>query len=131
MNLRQGSWVARTREEWQEGNIGDLLSVLLCILAMTIVMTTFLSLVQLVNQKTMVSQLARNYVLRMETVGYLKAEDEAALRQELEGYGITEISLEGTTRNPVAYGAEITLCIAGKIGGEHAFEEKRVSTAKH
>ena len=131
MNLRQGSWVARTREEWQEGNIGDLLSVLLCILAMTIVMTTFLSLVQLVNQKTMVSQLARNYVLRMETVGYLKAEDEAALRQELEGYGITEISLEGTTRNPVTYGAEITLCIAGKIGGEHAFEEKRVSTAKH
>ena len=131
MNLRQGSWVARTREEWQEGNIGDLLSVLLCILAMTIVMTTFLNLVQLVNQKTMVGQLARNYVLRMETVGYLKPEDETALRQELEGYGITEITLEGTTRTPVTYGAEITLCIAGKIGGEHVFVEKRVSTAKH
>ena len=131
MNLRQGSRVARKKGEWQEGSIGDLLSVLLCILAMTIVMTTFLSLVQLVNQKTMVGQLARNYVLRMETVGYLRAEDEAALRQELEGYGITEISLEGTTRTPVTYGAEITLRIAGKIGGEHAFEEKRVSTAKH
>ena len=131
MNLRQGSRVARKKGEWQEGSIGDLLSVLLCILAMTIVMTTFLSLVQLVNQKTMVGQLARNYVLRMETVGYLRAEDEAALRQELEGYGITEISLEGTTRTPVTSGAEITLRIAGKIGGEHAFEEKRVSTAKH
>ena len=131
MCLRQGSRVARKREEWQEGSIGDLLSVLLCILAMTIVMTTFLNLVQLVNQKTMVGQLARNYVLRMETVGYLKPEDEAALRQELEGIGVSGITLEGTTRAPVTYGAEITLYVAGKIGGEYAFEEKRVSTAKH
>ncbi|MBQ2099869.1 MAG: hypothetical protein II477_02215 [Lachnospiraceae bacterium] len=115
----------------QEGSIGDLLSVLLCILGMTTVMIAFLSCVKLVNQKTMVGQLARTYVLRMETVGYLTPEDEAALRNDLAELEILEVSLEGTTRTPVGYGAQITLRISGKIGGEHAFEEKRVSTAKH
>ena len=128
------AWVTRAvraRARRQEGSIGDLLAALLCVLAMTGVMIAFLDCASLVGKKTMAGQLARSYVLRMETVGYLTPEDEAALYAELEREGITEASLEGTTRTPVAYGEEITLRITGKIGGEHSFEEKRVSTAKH
>jgi len=130
MNLGRGEKAARKEALRQEGSIGDLLSVGLCILAMVAVMTAFMDCVSLVNKKTMVGQTARNYVLRMETVGYLTAEDELALRNALAEQGIEDVSLEGTTREEVDYGAEITLRISGKIGG-HAFEEKKVSTAKH
>lgn len=44
---------------------------------------------------------------------------------------MTELELGGTTMSPVTYGDIITLEIRGKLGGEHGFEEKRVSTAKH
>lgn len=115
----------------QEGSVSDLLSALLCILAMVAAMTVFLGCVRMVNQKTVIGQIARNYILRMETVGYLATPEEQALLEELQAMGVTEVNLEGTTRTPVPYGAEITLKIAGKIGGEHVFEEKKVSTAKH
>ena len=131
MNRKREKKAAGDQADRQEGSIGDLLSVMLCILAMMTVMTVFMDCVRLVNRKTMAGQLARNYVLRMETVGYLTPEDEMALCDELEALGISEIDLEGTTRAPAHYGTEITLRIAGKIGGEHSFEEKRVSTAKH
>ena len=115
----------------QEGSVGDLLSALLCILAMVAAMMAFMDCVALVNKKTMVSQVARNYVLKMETVGYLAPVDETALLKELSELGIEEVELEGTTVHPVSYGAEITLKITGKIGGINYFEEKRTSTAKH
>jgi len=123
--------VARAVALRQEGNVGDLLSALLCIIAMVAAMTAFMDCVALVNKKMMVGQTARNYVLKMETVGYLTGQEEQSLRRELAEQGISEVSLEGTTKASVAYGDEITLKITGKIGGKHYFEEKRVSTAKH
>ena len=123
--------VARAVALRQEGNVGDLLSALLCIIAMVAAMTAFMDCVALVNKKMMVGQAARNYVLKMETVGYLTGQEEQSLRRELAEQGISEVSLEGTTKASVAYGDEITLKITGKIGGKHYFEEKRVSTAKH
>lgn len=123
--------VARAVALRQEGSVGDLLSALLCIIAMVAAMTAFMDCVALVNKKMMVGQTARNYVLKMETVGYLTGQEEQCLRRELAEQGVSEVSLEGTTKVPVAYGAEITLEITGKIGGTHYFEEKRVSTAKH
>ncbi len=123
--------VARAVALRQEGNVGDLLSALLCIIAMVAAMTAFMDCVALVNKKMMVGQTARNYVLKMETVGYLTGQEEQSLRRKLAEQGISEVSLEGTTKVSVAYGDEITLKITGKIGGKHYFEEKRVSTAKH
>lgn len=115
----------------QEGSIGDLLSVGLCILAMISVMMAFMECASLVNKKTVVSQTARNYILRMETVGYLTSAEEEDLIRQLTTEGVSEIDLTGTTRAPVGYGAEIVLRISGKIGKGYEVEEKRVSTAKH
>ena len=130
MNPCRKNGASRGMAVRQEGSIGDLLSALLCILAMITVMVTFMDCVALVNRKTMVGQIARNYVLKMETVGYLTTADEEALLLELSRLEIGEVSLEGTTRTPVEYGAEITLRIRGRIG-DNDFEETRVSTAKH
>lgn len=113
------------------GNIGDLLTVGICILAMTVMMMSYLENVSLIQQKTQVDQLARKYILCMETVGYLNAADRAMLCRELEEAGVSEINLEGTTLREVAYGEQITLRIRGRLEGVYTFDEKRVSTAKN
>lgn len=115
----------------QKGNMGDLLFSGICILAMTVVMLSYLENVALIHQKEEVGQLARKYILRMETVGYLTTSDKTALCQELETMGVTGINLEGTTVNAVSYGAPIVLYIDGMLEGKYAFKEKRVSTAKN
>lgn len=115
----------------QKGNIGDLVSTGICILGMTIVMLSYMESVSLLHQKAEVGQLARKYILRMETVGYLTSGDQVVLCQELDEMGVTEVNLEGTTMHEVIYGSPITLCINGKLEGEYQFEEKRVSTAKN
>ncbi len=115
----------------RKGNVGDLLSAAVCILAMTVVMLAYLNSVQLIQQKGAVGQLARRYILRMETVGCLTASDRTTLYQELEELGVTEIDLEGTTINAVPYGEAVALKIRGKLKGAYGFEETRVSTAKN
>lgn len=115
----------------QEGSIGDLLSVGICILAMLVIMLSFMDCVRAVNRKTAVGQLARKYILSMETSGYLTASMELELLRELAENGVTEADLSGTTRQEVSYGSHICLKIRGKIGGKHDFEEVRVSTAKN
>ena len=115
----------------EKGNIGDLMITGICILAMTVVMLAYLESVSLIHQKTEVGQLARKYILRMETVGYLTASDRTGLCQELELVGVTGIQLEGTTLNEVNYGEPISLFIKGQLEGKYDFEEKRVSTAKN
>lgn len=114
-----------------KGNIGDLLTVGICILAITVMMLSYLENVSLIQQKTQVNQIARKYILRMETVGYLNEADRVLLLGELGEAGVTEPGLDGTTLREVAYGEQITLRIQGKLEGVYAFDEKRVSTAKH
>lgn len=115
----------------EKGTVADIMVTGICILAMTVVMMCYMENVSMIEQKTAIGQIARKYILRMETVGYLTNSDRAMLLQELEGVGVSETNLEGTTGHEVSYGAPITLQIGGKLKGEHAFEEKRVSTAKN
>lgn len=115
----------------QKGNIGDFLISGLCILAMTVVMLSYMESVALIHQKAEVSQLARKYILRMETVGYLTPQDRTALCQELNTMGVTQVQLDGTTLNQVDYGTPITLVIGGRLEGRYAFRETRSSTAKN
>lgn len=60
------------------------------------------------------NQLARAYLLEMETEGYLPGDGANQLKKLLEeDCGISEISLFGTTLTPVAYGERIQLVIEG------------------
>lgn len=115
----------------QQGSVGDILTTAVCILAMSIVLFAFLDCVELIQQKLEVGQLARKYILKMETVGCLTASEKIKLDGELMEMGVTEIDLSGTTLNMAGYGEAITLRIQGKLRGEYEFEETRVSTAKH
>ena len=115
----------------ESGTVGDLLSVTLCMLAMTVLLTNYMDCISLIQQKTKVSQIARKYILQMETEGGLDVEMETLLRDELDAVGVSNLRLEGTTIGQVTYGAEIVLQIKGELGDGYEFTEKKVSTAKH
>lgn len=115
----------------ERGNIGELMVSGICLLAMTVVMLAYLDNAGLIHQKTQVSQIARKYILRMETVGMLTEADRTALISELEVVGVTEMRFDGTTVLQVDYGEPIILHIQGKLGNGYEFTEIRVSTAKH
>ena len=113
------------------GNIGDIMLTGTCILAMLVMMLACFESVELLNTKAAVGQLARKYILQMETCGYLSGQARSSLTVELTELGVTQISYEGTTFNEVSYGDPISLEISGKLKGEYGFVEKRVSTAKN
>lgn len=107
------------------------MSVTLCMLAMTVLLTNYMDCVNLIQQKTKVSQIARKYILQMETVGGLDGEMEVRLRDELEAVGVSRLQFDGTTVGRVTYGEEIVLQMQGELQNGYEFTEKKVSTAKH
>ena len=114
-----------------EGSIGDCLAACICMLLMTLLLLAYIDNVGVMDEKEKVNQIARKYILRMESVGSLNATDKLQLCEDLENAGVTDICLDGTTQQEVPYGATLELCIRGKLRGRHEFYEKRVTTAKH
>lgn len=134
--------------EKKEGSLLDFMSVGICILAMAVVLTAYLYCSNLLLCKGQISQVARCYILKMETVGCLTEEEKNNMLAELHAIGLRGIDLTGTTMNPVAYGDSVVLRIRGNIQGrmwrkdydlfqsvftarEVPVEEVRMSTAKH
>lgn len=113
------------------GNVADIMVTGIFILAMAVVMLSFLENIKMIQQKSDVDQIARRYILRMESTGGLTGEDRILLTEELDRMGITQISLEGTTPAEAGYGTAIVLQIYGFLEGRYEFYETRVSTAKH
>lgn len=66
-----------------------------------------------ISDKWNMRQTAREYLLIMETEGYLKPSDKSDLLDELESEGLYDISLSGTTEQEVHYGDRIYLEIQG------------------
>lgn len=123
---------SRKKQQMRDcGNVADIMVTGIFILSMMVVMLSFLENLQLIQQKAEVDQLARRYILHMETAGGLTTADEVLLREELESLGVTATDLSGTTMGMVGYGTKIELRIRGLLGGKYEFEETRVSTAKH
>ena len=115
----------------QEGNVGDFIAVFMVLLAMTVVVLAYMDAMGVVQDKMKVSQLARQSILEMETVGYLTQSSEEILTENLALLGVTDIDLQGTTMEQVGYGELIAIQIQGKIRGNYEFQETRVSTAKN
>ncbi len=95
----------------------SVLESMLVIMLMLVLMSAFLTIIlgafAGISDKWQLRQVAREYLLLMETEGYLTSDDEAAMLAELESYGLYDISLDGTTTSEVGYGERIYLCISG------------------
>lgn len=115
----------------EKGSIGDFLAVGIWMLFLSLLMIRYMDSVGVIQEKEQVNQLARQYILRMETVGCLTAQDQSSLLNSLQQMQVTEVNLEGTTFGSVGYGEMIALRVQGKLRGEYGFEVKMFSTAKN
>ncbi len=131
-----------------KGNVLDFLSIMITILAMSIMVMAYLECTDLMLKKLEIGQISRKYILKMETEGYLKESDKVSLLRELKEAGMSGIDLSGTTLQPVTYGDAIYLKIQGDIAGKvietsdemwrsgfgsavFRVEEEKMSTAKN
>lgn len=99
----------------RKGTVADALVPILAILTVSILMASFLYMLSLISMKENVKEIARKYLLEMETKGYLPAASNLKLRQDLMEIGMTDITLDGTTDTDVGYGNEIHLYISGNL----------------
>ena len=100
-------------EKKTKGNVMDLVTIGITILAMTIVVMVYLECMEMMLKKLEVSQVSRKYILKMETEGYLSQENKTMLLTELKDLGLENVDVSGTTLYPVTYGDTITLKIRG------------------
>ena len=131
-----------------KGSVAHIVTTMVCILAMMITALSYCSCVALLERKAAISQVARKYILRMETIGYLTEKDCQQMTAELSALGAVELDFTGSTQNEVGYGSPITLCIRGKLEGNgitddgmlsgtflgtvlYEFSEIKMSTAKN
>ena len=99
----------------RKGTLVDFLPSCIVIIGLTILMLSYLSIIEAGDTKKEADQLARKYILEMETVGYLSAESRENLLLELEELGIENIDLEGTTFSQAGYGNAVYLSLKCSI----------------
>ena len=114
----------------RKGNVIDWLGSFIFILAFIMLMISYMNFKQVFGIKEDVKQISREYMLRMETVGYLTPEDAASLRSRLQSLGVAGIDLGGsTTGGPAGYGNRIILSIKGSLPAEELVLNNDLFTA--
>ena len=113
MNLRLN---ARKKTK---GELDNMLGTVVFILVIAIILFSFINYNNAISKKQKINLIARQYLLRMETVGYLSSDDMEAMAQELSEMGfygnpekgntepVGNGNFSGTTINRVGYGNEI------------------------
>ncbi len=129
------------RRRKDEGFLYRVLPVLLslCVVAVLVVLSA--GFFAAIRQRDQIDQLAREYLLMMETEGYLSALGQQQLTASLEEAGLCDISLSGTTVTQVGYGEQIVVSISGtqqqmilgqsSLSWELPVSLRLTSTAKH
>jgi hypothetical protein len=70
---------------------------------------------EILRDREKINQIARAYLLEMETVGYLSIDEKLQLQDRLEECGLSNISFTGTTLSSAEYGEMISLSITGTM----------------
>ena len=112
------------------GSVGEFITCLICLLAMTVLMEAVMGNIGAIQKKLHISQCARKYMLIMETEGFLDDDAKDSLLMELDSLGMENVSLMESTLNPTEHGNEIVLHIRGKMD-EYEIDEKRFSVSKN
>ncbi len=99
----------------KNGSILKMLPVLIGIAAVSVLSLMYITYMDIMDRREMVFQISREYLLRMETEGYLTDEAAKEMISEIEKTGAVNINLAGTTLSKSEYGKEITLSIDARI----------------
>lgn len=97
----------------KEGFVENILVFMVAIVLLMAFLTVTLGAFSSISDKWQMRQAAREYLLLMETEGYLTPADQASLQTELESYGLYNIDFTGTTVTEANYGDRIYLRISG------------------
>jgi hypothetical protein len=98
-----------------DGSMVDFIYVIVALLILSIISILMMNWYSDMDKKTKIEMLGREYILRMETEGFLTDGDKDNLIKNLNEFGVSNISLIGTTSVPVKYGDKIILHMEGKI----------------
>ncbi len=98
----------------KDGRVDKGATLLFYMMIMFIMVITSLNAFKDMENKNNIGHVGRNYMLRIESNGYLSKSDEFNMVRELESLGVTDINTIGTTKSKVGYGNECLLNISGK-----------------
>ncbi len=109
--------------EKKYGSMMKLLPVLLAMAAMAAVTALYVTYMSDYDKREYADQIAREYILKMETQGYLSEAMKNNLISDLSDVGFDNINLQGTTMTKAEYGDEIVLMINAHLETEdYVFE---------
>ncbi len=109
--------------EKKYGSMMKLLPVLLAMAAMAAVTALYVTYMSDYDKREYADQIAREYILKMETQGYLSEAMKNNLISDLSDAGFDSINLQGTTMTKAEYGDEIVLMINAHLETEdYVFE---------
>lgn len=94
---------------------GDMIGFMVTFLLLIMMLFYSLDMFEMLHKANSKEDIAREYIFRMESSGYLSSTDKDSLESELTALGVYDISFDGTTMTQVPYGSTITLCVTGKV----------------
>lgn len=107
----------------KDGSMMKLLPVLLAMAAMAAITTLYITYMSDYDKRERADQIAREYILKMETQGHLSEAMKNNLISDLSDAGFGSINLQGTTMTKAEYGEEIVLMINAYLETEdYVFE---------
>lgn len=98
-----------------KGMLEHFLPALVTIVLMAVLWTASMIQASNLDRSAQIQQVARIYMLRMESDGYLAEANKNLLLADLQALDMSEINLTGTSFSDVGYGNEVHLVIAGKV----------------
>lgn len=95
--------------------VGNMITCLVCLFFMFVIMYCMLYMCGLLRLSVEKSRIERQFMLQMETDGYLSPSVKDKLIEELAKIGVSDISLDGTTLTQAGYGNDVILSVTGRL----------------
>ncbi len=98
-----------------KGMLDQILPTIMIIVFIAVLWTGSVFCASAIDKSSEIKELARTYLLKMETDGYLTEENKNSLLAELALLEVSEVDLSGTTITDAGYGNLIRLHIKGNV----------------
>ena len=98
-----------------KGMLDQFLPAIVVIVLLAVLWTGSMITASNINRSNDIQQVARTYLLQMETDGYLTEENKGLLLNDLAALDMINIDLTGTSFTDVGYGNQVRLMIRGKV----------------
>lgn len=99
----------------KEGKVDKYAILVISLVSVFIIVIVSIYAFSDMDKKSKIDRVGRNYIMLMESKGYLSSTDEQEMIKDLKKIGVTNISTVGTTKAKVGYGKDIKLKVSGKV----------------